>query len=256
MGSPIASINQPAFEYNKDAGNQFESSFTGGAALSGFIATAGGLGSGSGVFMRQPIVNADGSHGGYKQTYDGRAATTAALTIMAGAASGAAALSQVAGPGGAVAAAGLGVMANMAGGGFAIQDSSRCTAKLLAIQEKLGSNLARKMSTDKDPDLRMVAEVVEYCLGQQKKKYVKGLANLSAVGQPIKTLWNTGVGAYKLYNKTKGLDRAQYSRKIVEIAQKPSGEAASLARDLIQALVAKSYDDIMSDAVASAMKSG
>jgi hypothetical protein len=255
MASPIASINQPAYQYNKDAGNSFESGMTGGAALGGFIATAGGLGASGGVFIRQHKVNADGSHS-YEQSYDGRAMTTSALTIMAGAASGAAALSQVAGPGGAVAAAGLGVLANMAVGGFAIQDSRRCTARLTVIQDRLGANLGLRMRTEADPDLRVVAEVVQYCLDQQNKKYFKGIANATGVGQPIKTLWNTGVGAAKLIKGTKGLDRAQYSRKIVEIAQKPSGEAASLARELIAALVAKSYDDIMSDAVANAMKSG
>lgn len=255
MNSPIASKNLPGFQYDKDAGNQFESSFTGGAALGTSIATVFGLGGANGVFVRRRVDNADGSVGS-KQSYDGRAATTSALTIMAGAASGAAALSQVAGPGGAVAAAGLGVMANMAVGGFAMQDSSRCTASLLQIQEKLGAGLAGNTAPNMDPDLRMVAEVVEYCLAQQKKKYFKGMANATGAGQPIKTLWNTGVGAYKLYKGTKGLDRAEYSRKIVEIAQKPSGQAPLLARALIQALVAKSYDDIMSDAVATAMKSG
>lgn len=245
----IASINQPGYQYNPNAGNAFESHMTGGAALGSFIATAGGLGASSGVFVRQHVVNADGSHS-YQQTYDGRAMTTSALTIMAGAASGAAALSQVAGPGGAVAAASLGVIANMASGGFAMQDSCRCVSALKEIQKKLGARASG------DPDVAIVADVVEYCLGQQSKKFYKGLANLVAVGQPIKTLWNTGVGATKLVKGTKGLARAEYSRKIVEISQKSAGAAPPLARELIQALVAKSYDDIMSDAVANAMKSG
>ncbi len=250
MPSPhISSINQPGYQYNKDAGNPFESGMTGGAALGTFISTAGGLGASRDVFVRQHVVNADGSHT-YEQTYDGRAMTTSALTLLAGAASGAAALSQVAGPGGAVAAAGLGVLANMAMGGFAVQDSRRCAAKLKVIEGKLG-----KMAYT-DPDLVVVSEVVDYCLGQQSTKNAKGWLNASGVGQPVKTLYGVGRGAYKLAKGTKGLARAEHARLIVEIAQKPTGQAPALARELIQALVAKSYDDIMADAVANAMKTG
>jgi len=253
--SIIHSSNKPCYVYDPSAGSNFESGATGGSALGTSIATVGGLGSTANMAYREHTVDANGNHE-YKQVWDKRVMLTAGMTVVAGAASGAAALSQVAGPGGAIAAAGLGLLTQSAKGYFDRADSQKCKAALRDISDALMTEIVLTQEFDLDPDLMVVLNVLEYSTGQQKKKGRKGLANLSVVGQPLKVMWNLGAGAIKLAKHTKGLTREQNAQAIVEIAKKPTGKAGEFARAIIQSIVAKNYEDILASAVSNAMKTG
>lgn len=235
--------NEPSWIYNSAAGSTAESQMTGASGTAAFLATAGGLANTTGLLQ----VN-DGV-----RSVDRRLAVTTSLGVCAAAASGAALFSQVAGPGGAIAAAGLGILGNMINGGLMRYDAQRSMAALKQIDKELEGIPA---SPGEQSDLEIVRGTVQYCIGKQQGKVNKGVANMLVVGQPMVPIYKTGKAAYKFYQGTKGANRADHSRKLVAIARKDAGKASEYARRVIEVLVAKNFDDVLTDAVSNAMKSG
>jgi hypothetical protein len=242
--------NLPGWQYDPSAGSTGEARMTGGAAVATFIATAGGLGSTSGLLTVTP----DGQ-GGVRRGVDARVAATTGLTAMAAAASGAAAFSQIAGPGGAVAGTVLGMIGTAVNGGLAAYDAQGTKATLLEIQKYA---IAATRTGEKGEDIDAVLEALDFCIHQQGVKFAKGVANTSIVGQPLLIGYKTGRALQKWADGTKGVARDSISRQLVEISKKPDGTASApgLARRIIAAVVAKNYDSIMQDAVSNAMKTG
>lgn len=245
MAVAMTGQNLPGNIYDPGAGSVGESRMTGGAQFATWFSNFGGLAGVSDLV----VVDADG-----RRQINGRVAVTTGLTVMAAAASGASAFSQLAGPGGAVAGSVLGLLSTAATGGFAAFDAQSTRAALLQIQEKAVA--AKKMGEKGDIDA--VLEALEFCLKQQRRKFYKGVGNATMAGQPIVALYRTGRAIQKTVNGTKGVGRADVSRQLVEISKKPSSTDAApgLARQIIAAVVAKNYDSIMQDAVSSAMRTG
>jgi hypothetical protein len=235
--------NEASWIYNPAAGSTAESQMTGGAGTAAYLATGAGLSNTTGLLQ----IN-DGVRG-----VDRRLAVTTSLGVCAAAASGAALFSQVAGPGGAIAAAGLGILGNSINGGLMSYDAQRSMAALKQIDKELEGI---PKSPGELTDLETVREVVHYCIGKQSGKRIKGAANMLMVGQPLVPVYKTGKAMLKFYQGTKGVNRTEHSRKLVEIARKDVGKASEYARRVVEVLVAKNFDDVLTDAVANAMKSG
>ena len=190
-------------------------------------------------------------HGKFHQEVNGRNVLTTCLTGMAGAASGVAAFSQVAGPYGALAGAALGVIGAAINGGLAAYDTNKTIARLKEIKAKIPS----WSDGDATGDLVVVNQVIDFCLGKMGNKRFRAAATAAVVGQPLVPLYRTVRAGYKIATHTKGLQRATSARDLVEISKK-QGRAGDLAREVIGALFARNFEQVMVDTVADAMKSG
>jgi hypothetical protein len=187
--------------------------------------------------------------GTFHQEVNGRNVMTTCLTGMAGAASGVAAFSQIAGPYGAVAGAALGVIGQAINGGLAAFDTHRTIAALKNTRSKI------PVWIDEGSDMAVVGTVIDFCLGKMQTRFIKSAATAAVVGQPLVPLYKAGRAIQKTVMHAKGKDRAINARDLVAISQK-EGPAAGLAREVIGALFARKYEQIMVDTVADAMKSG
>ncbi|TFW20078.1 hypothetical protein [Duganella callida] len=242
----MTASNMPSWKWDQNAGSDGEAAMQGGAAAATYFATAGGLASTSGLFGMQYGPN------GWERTMDRRIAVTTGLNTMAAAANGAAIFSQLAGPGGVVAGTALGLISTAVTGGFAAYDAQKCRAALRQLAAQLDGMSAEKAQ---DPDMVVVKQTLNFCLGQQDTRQYKGVADAVIIGQPLKVMYKTGRAIYKEVQGTKGVARAQHSRRLVQIAKKNT-KAAELARAIITALMAKDLDGIMENAVSDAMRTG
>lgn len=238
-------------------GKELDAGLSSGSGYAGKIANGYGFGGTTGL-----LQNKVGEDGAVSKTYNKRVAATTALTVMAAAASGAATLAPAAGPGGAVAGTAIGMLATAFQGGFAVADAQKGRAELLRIQREIQGTMgvaavlgAMAPAALSDPDMQVVAQTLEFCLGQESRKEAKGWANASVIGQPGLVAYKTGRALAKWGSNTKGVARETNSRQIVAVANKDT-KAGELARRVIAAVVAKNFDDIMANAVADAMKTG
>jgi hypothetical protein len=237
--------NISPLKYDNEAGSQIESSVQG----------AGGLMAASSLFGTSSIngvlVNTQNEDGTFNREINGRAGAAATISVLAGAATGAAAFSQLAGPGGAVAGAAFNMIGTALTGGLAAYDSQKCMAELRRLDGML--DLPTLVWTE---DLVTVAVAIEYCNRKQKVKFNKGLANASVAGQPLVAMYRGGKAAMKWFQGTKGKNREQISRDLVRIAQKNGGAASDIARQVIAAIAAQNFESFIVGSVANAMKSG
>lgn len=242
--------NLPSWQWDPNAGSTGEARVGGGAAVAGFISSVGALGNTADLL----VVTPDGE-GGQHRSMNMRTAATTLLTVMAATASGAAAFSQIAGPGGAAAGTVLGLLGGAVNGGLQVSDAHSTKAKLEQLQTFA---LACKAAGEQGEDIDDVIGVLVFCLGQQATRKWKGIANATMVGQPLLGAYKAMRGAWKWYSKTKGVDRELASKTLVDIARKGGGRgsAPAIARGIIATVVQRDYDSIIQGAVANAMKSG
>jgi len=231
--------------YDPNAGSTGESQMTGGAAFATWGANFGGLSGTTGLLQ----VTRD-ENGVVTRGIDRRTLASTSLVACAAAASGAAAFSQVAGPGGAIAGTALGLLSTALTGGLAAYDAQTAIAKLKELQARIDA------VQPWTADMAVVADSITYCLGKQAVRRNKGLANASIAGQPLNALWKTQRAVTKFAQGTKGVNRAYHARRLVEIAEKPKSEASDAARIVIGLVAAKDFKDILVTAVADSMKSG
>ncbi|MFK7699316.1 hypothetical protein [Pseudomonas caspiana] len=219
---------------------------SGGFGQAGWVANVGGLSGTSGLL----VVDRD-SNGAITRRVERRVAANTAITMCASAASGAATFSQAAGPIGGIVGSAAGMVSTALKGGLAAYDGQKAIAQLKQIQMSLG-NLSSKGS----PDLQLVAEALDYCIGKQSLKRNKGLADASIVGQPGNAFYKGGKAIYKFAKGTKGVNRAVVAKALVQIAKKNSGDASVIARRIIEIVAANNFENILTNAVADSLKSG
>ncbi|KAB0486899.1 hypothetical protein SAMN04490202_0354 [Pseudomonas reinekei] len=241
----MATKNISPLIYDNEAGSQIESSVQG----------AGGLMAASSLFGTSSIngvlVNTQNDDGTFNREINGRAGASAAISVLAGAATGAAAFTQLAGPGGAVAGAAFNMIGTALTGGLAAYDSQKCIAELRRLDGML--DVPNLHWTE---DLVTVSMAIEYCIGKQQVKFNKGVSNATGVGQPLVAAYRGGKAVMKWIQGTKGKNRQQISKELVRIAQKNNGIAPEMARQVISAIAAQNFDSFIVDSVANAMKSG
>jgi hypothetical protein len=239
----------PGWVWDPNAGSHLESGMAGGSAMAGWVGTLGGLSNTGGLLN----VTYD-ENGNPIRSIDKRVAATTAITVCAGAANGAAALSQIAGPGGAIAGTALGMITTAVSGGFAAYDAQKAIAQLKLIHDEVWA--AQTSLKGGDNDLYEVSDILGYCIGKQGVKRNKGIANASLVGQPLGGLYKSGKAIDKYIKGTKGQGRTQAAKGLLAIAKKNTGPAAGFARRVIETIAAKNFENILTDAIADAMKSG
>jgi hypothetical protein len=181
---------------------------------------------------------------GSGKSIDPRKAATSLLQAGAVAASGAATFSATAGPGGAIAAAVLTTVGTGVEGGLNAYDAQKTIARL---QEAYRS--AKQLN---DPEM---VEKIEWLMRKQEIKFNKGVANATLVAQSGVVAYKTGKAIYKWAKGTKGVNRAGAAEYFIEKA-KGSGQTGMIARMVIQAVVAQSYEQLAKSALSDAFKSG
>jgi hypothetical protein len=239
-------IDQP-WVYDPNAtGSAQQSGMQGGAGIGSWVSNVGGMGSTTGLL--KVTRNANGT---VTRSIDRRVAATTLLNAGAAAASGAAAFSVAAGPGGAVAGAVLGAVGGAISGGLAAYDAQKTIASIGQLIER-----AQKPTTVIKPaDRAELLEALNYCVRKSAVKRNKGIANATIVGQPATVLYKGAKAVYKFAKGTKGVNREKYAEYLVEKA-KSKDEAGNIAREAVRSIMDMNYDQIAKSAVADAMKSG
>lgn len=231
--------------YDNEAGSPTESLVQGTGGLMA-VSSLFGTSSINGV-----LVNTQNEDGTFTREFNGRASAAATISVLAGAATGAAAFTQLAGPGGAVAGAAFNMIGAALTGGLAAYDSQKCIAELRRIEARIDA----VPDPDWTEDLTTVWAVVGYCIGKQQVKFRKGVANATGVGQPAVAAYRGGKAMMKWVKGTKGKNRRQVSKDLMFVAQKNGGIAPQLAREVITAIAAQNFDSFLIDSLANAMKS-
>lgn len=232
-----------AWIYDPNQGSTGESQMTGGAALGTWFATAGGLSGTTG------LLTVENKNGQVTRGVDNRVLATTLLSAGAGVAAGMANFSQLAGPAGAVAGTVLGVVSTAVTGGLKAYDANKTIA---ALESTLGKVNAQPRPLTQD--LQMVEDAIVYCIAKQKVKRHKGAANAAIVGQPIVPLYRAGKAVSKFVQGTKGVHRRDTAARLVTLSEQGPTVAASLAREVIVAIVKMNYENVMTNALADAMK--
>ena len=114
---------------------------------------------------------------------------------------------------------------------------------------------AADMLPDSNEDRVLLMYTIDRCIGKQRVKRNKGIANATLVGQPLNTLYRAGKAAWKFAKRTKGVHRRENAQNLMGIAKK-QGDAGKIARDAIKAIIDQNYEEIATKALEDAMKSG
>jgi len=123
--------------------------------------------------------------------------------------------------------------------------------KTIAELKRILTQIQSPAKNQEEGDLM---DIIRYCITKRTSQRDRQIAQACAVGGGV-NLFQNSKGIYKAIKHTKGVQRSNYAKRLVELQSSNIRSVSDLAGQVVQAICGGAFSSIVYEAVKSGMKS-